>query len=120
MLKWMCVAAFAVAAAGPAFAQKTDLPDRPVKQTKPFDQTAMKEGITLLKQGGQCTMQYIVGADGRAKDITADCSVPEMAAYVTRTIETGEWESEITGGEFFDSFPIRQVFKFGTEQAVDP
>lgn len=120
MLKWMCAAALAVAAAGPAFAQKTDLPDRPLKQTKPFDQTAIKEGLTTLKQGGQCTVQYIVGVNGRAKDITADCSVPEMAPYITRAVETGEWDAEITGGEFFDSFPVKQSFKFGTEQAVDP
>ncbi|RYY94992.1 MAG: hypothetical protein EON61_23085 [Alphaproteobacteria bacterium] len=120
MLKWMCAVALAGAAAGPAFAQKTDLPDRPVKLIKPFDQTPIKEGLTALKQGGQCTVQYIVGVDGHAKHITADCTVPEMAPYVTRTVQSGEWDSEITGGEFFDSFPIKQAFKFGTEQAVDP
>lgn len=120
MLKWIAAVAFAAAFAGPAFAQKTDLPDRPLKKIKDFDQTAIKEGIAALKQGGQCTVNYIVDTKGKAKDITADCSVPEMAPYIVRSIETGEWESEITGGEFFDSFPINQTFKFGTAPAVDP
>ncbi|MDP3492745.1 MAG: hypothetical protein Q8R82_06490 [Hyphomonadaceae bacterium] len=120
MLKWICMAGLAAAMAGPAFAQKTDLPDRALKQTKPFDQASIKEGLTALKQGGECTVQYIVGVNGRAKDIATDCTVADMAPYIARAVETGEWDAEITGGEFFDSFPIKQVFKFGSQQAVDP
>lgn len=122
MMKWMLAVAFAAAFAAPAFAQETDLPDRPLKKIKDFDQAPIKEGVALLKQGGECTVNYIVDTKGKAKDITADCSVPDMAPYIIRTIETGEWESEITGGEFFDSFPIKQAFKFGSTAgpAVDP
>jgi hypothetical protein len=122
MLKWICAVAFAAALASPAFAQKTDLPDRPAKQTKEFDQGPIKEGIAALKQGGECTVQYIIGVNGKAKDITADCSVPDMAPYVVRTIETGVWEPEIFEHEFFDSFPRKQAFKFGTTSsaAADP
>jgi hypothetical protein len=123
MLKWICAGALAVGLASPAFAQKTDLPDRPAKQIKDFDQTAMKEGIATLKASGECTVQYIVGVNGKAKDITTDCSMPEMGPYVTRSIETGEWEPEIFDHEFFDSFPVKQVFKFAAAPgapAVDP
>lgn len=122
MMKWMLAVAFAAAFAAPAFAQKTDLPDRPLKRLKDFDQAPLKEGISALKASGECSMQYIVGVDGKAKDITADCSTPDMAPYAVRMIQTGEWESEITGGEFFDSFPIKQVFKYGSVpgQTVDP
>jgi len=120
MLRWVCVAALAAMVTGPAFAQKTDLPDRALKQTTPFDQSPIREGLTALKQGGECTVAYIVGVNGKAKDIKADCSVPDMAPYAIRTIESGAWDAEITGGEFFDSFPMKQVFKFGTQQAVDP
>ena len=118
MLKWMCALGLAAGLASPAFAQKTDLPDRPAKQIKEFDQTAMKEGIATLKASGECTVQYIVGVNGKAKDITADCSVPDMAPYIVRSIETGEWTPEIFDHEFFDSFPVKQVFKFGTTSAA--
>jgi len=64
MLKWMCAVAASLTLAAPAFAQKTDLPDRPAKQTVQFDVTAIKEGNAVLKQNGTCTAQYIVGANG--------------------------------------------------------
>lgn len=122
MLKWMFAVAFSLGLASPALAQKTDLPDRPAKLKNELDQTPIKEGIQALKQGGECTVQYIVGVDGKAKDITADCSVPEMAPYAVRTIQSGVWDPEIFDHEFFDSFPIKQVFKFGTAagSGVDP
>lgn len=117
MLKSMCVAAASLALAAPAFAQKTDLPDRPAKQTNQFDVAAMKEGNAVLKQNGSCTAQYIVSAEGKAKDVTVDCTHPEMAPYVVRTIETGTWDPEIFEGEFFDSYPLRQQFNYGTGAA---
>ncbi len=120
MLKWMCAAALAAAMAGPAFAQKTDLPDRPAKQLNQFDTTAMKDGNSTLKLNGSCTAQYIVSTEGKAKDITTDCTHPEMGAFVARTIETGAWEPEIFDGEFFDSFPMRQIFNYGTGAAAGP
>ena len=43
-----------------------------------------------------------------------DCTHPEMAPYIVATIETGAWEPEIFDHEFFDSFPIRQIFNYGT------
>ena len=117
MLKWMCVAAASLVLAAPAFAQKTDLPDRPAKQLNQFDISALKEGKSALKQNGSCTAQEIVSLKGKAKDITVDCTHPEMGPYVVRTIETGEWEPEIFDGEFFDSFPMRQIFNYGTGAA---
>jgi hypothetical protein len=121
MLKWMFVAAAAMSLAAPAFAQKTDLPDRPAKLIKQFDTSAMKEGNTLLKASGQCTAQYVVSLEGKAKDITVDCQHPEMTPYIVRTIETGEWEPEVFDGYFFDTDPRRQSFTYGTgAPAVDP
>lgn len=121
MLKWMCVAAAAMALAAPAFAQKTDLPDRTAKQIGQFDVTAMKEGNAALKLNGTCTAQYIVSVEGKAKDITMDCTHPDMAPYIVRTIETGTWDPEVFDHEFFDSFPFRQVFNYGTGAATpDP
>ena len=117
MLKWMCAVAASLALAAPAFAQKTDLPDRPAKQTVQFDVTAIKEGNAVLKQNGTCTAQYIVGANGKAKDIAVDCTHPEMSAHVVRTIETGEWDAEVLEGDFIDSFPLRQIFNYGTGAA---
>lgn len=117
MLKWMCVAAAAVALTAPAFAQKTDLPDRPAKQIKEFDTSAMKEGQAALKANGSCTAEYVVAISGKAKDISVDCTNPEMAPYITRTIESGEWEPEIFDHEFFDTDPRRQIFNYGSGAA---
>src|SRR5262245_12396201 len=119
MLKWICAAALALAATSPALAQKPA--DRPAKQTKPFDQTAMKEGMAVVKQGGECVVTYVVSKEGKAKDIKPDCTVPEMAPYIARTVETAEWTPEIFDGEIFDTEPIKQIFKFGAPTAaVDP
>jgi hypothetical protein len=121
MLRWICAVALAAAAASPALAQKPA--DRPAKQTKPFDQTAMKEGMAVIKQGGECIVTYVVSKEGRAKDIKPDCTVPEMAPYVARTVESAEWQPEIFDGEIFDTEPIKQIFKFGGgggAPAVDP
>ena len=120
MLKWICAVGLAAALASPAMAQKPD--DRPAKRIKEFDQSAIKEGLGILKQGGECTVNYIVSDKGKAKDISADCSVPEMAPYIVRTVESAEWEPEIFDGEPFDSYPIKQTFKFGTVAGptVDP
>jgi len=122
VLKWIFVAALAAAVAGPAFAQKTDLPDRPLKQTTPFSDAPIKEGIAAVKQSGECTITYIVGVDGKPKDIKPQCTIPGMDPYAVRFIETGVWDSEITGGEFFDSYPQKQIFKFGatSSAAADP
>lgn len=120
MLKWVCAAALALTVASPALAQKPA--DRPAKQTKPFDQTPMKEGMAAIKKGGECIAKYVVSKEGKAKDVSADCTVPEMAPYIVRTVETAEWTPEIFDGEIFDTEPIKQIFKFSgpAAAAVDP
>lgn len=123
MLKWICaVALMAAVPAGEALAQQPKLKDRPLKRIKEFDTAPIKEGIAAIKQSGECTVTYIVGTDGKAKDAKADCTVADYAPYAIRAVESGEWEAEITGGELFDSYPIKQPFRFGsvTQAAVDP
>ncbi|HVY90268.1 MAG TPA: hypothetical protein VG942_15460 [Hyphomonadaceae bacterium] len=116
MLKWICAAALAAGFASPAMAQKPG--DHPAKLTKPFDQSSIQQGLAALKQGGQCTMTYVISDKGRAKDIKADCTVPDMAPYVTKTVETAEWDPEVFDGQVFDSRPQRQIFKFGSQPAA--
>lgn len=121
MLKWICAVALAVAVASPAMAQKPK--DRVMKQTKPFDIEIIKEGIKTVKQSGECTVTYIVSKEGKAKDSKAECTVADFAPFAIRAVESGEWQSEITGGEYWDSDPIKQTFKFGAvagPAAVDP
>ena len=112
MLKSICAAAFATAFTAPAFAQKTDLPDRPLKQTKAFDPAPLREGVGAIRQSGECTVTYIIDATGKPKDVKAECAPPEMAPYAAKMIETGAWEPEIFDHEFFDSYPQKQIFKF--------
>jgi hypothetical protein len=120
----VCALALAAFAAAPAFAQntKTTLADRPMKQTKNFDLEPIKEGIKATGQSGICTATYIVGEDGKAKNITVDCPSPDFIPYVVRAVEAAEWEAEVVGGYFFSSRPRKQPFQFGavTTVAVDP
>jgi hypothetical protein len=125
MKKWMCALALAACAAAPAFAQqdvKTTLPDRPLKQTKEFDQAPILEGMKATGQSGLCTATYIVGTSGKPKNVVADCASPDFVPYVVRAVEAAEFDAEIVGGYIFESRPKRQTFKFGTETvaAVDP
>jgi hypothetical protein len=123
MMKWMCAIAVAACAAAGAQAQevKTTLPDRPVKQVKDFDQEPIKEGMKATGQSGLCTATFIVGTDGKAKNVVADCASPDFVPYVVRAVEGAEFEAEIVGGYIFESRPRRQSFKFGTVTVnVDP
>ena len=120
MLKWLCAVALALSVASPVLAQKTRLADRPLKQIKDFDPTPIKEGLQAIRRDGECSVQYVVARTGKANRITADCSVPEMAPYVTRSVENAEWEAEIIGGHVLDSYARRQPFKFGIATAPDP
>ncbi len=114
MKAWICAAVMSLGLAAPAFAQKTDLPDRPAKQTTPFDVSSIMEGNNIVKPpASTCRATYVVSIEGKAKDISVDCPHPEMAPYVVRAIETGVWEPEIFDGYFFDTDPIRQEFGYG-------
>lgn len=112
----VCALALAAFAAAPAFAQnvKTDLPDRPMKQTKNFDPEPIKEGMKATGQSGVCTATYIVGEDGHAKNIVADCPSPDFVPYVVRAVEGAQWDAEVVGGYFFASKLRKQTFQFGT------
>ena len=55
MLKWMCAVAAAMALAAPAFAQKTDLPDRPAKQLNQF----VHPMVAACKRGYQTPAQVM-------------------------------------------------------------
>ncbi len=114
MKAWICAVVLSLGVAAPAFAQKTDLPDRPAKQTTPFDTSSIKEANSILKPpASTCTATYVVSIEGKAKDISVDCPHPDMAPYIVRAIETGVWEPEIFDGYFFDTDPIRQQFGYG-------
>lgn len=119
----VCALALAAFAGAPAFAQnvKTTLADRPMKQIKNFDAEPIKEGIKATGQSGLCTATYIVGEDGHAKNIVADCPSPDFVPYVVRAVEGAEWEAEVVGGYFFASKLRKQQFQFGAAAAaVDP
>jgi hypothetical protein len=123
MKLWICALALAGLAIAPAYAQntKTNLPDRPMKQTKPFDPEPIREGIKATGQSGACTATYIVGENGKARNIAVDCPSPDFIPYVVRAVEGAEWDAEVVGGYFFSSKPRKQIFTFGTvAAAVDP
>jgi hypothetical protein len=120
MLKWICALALAAGAAGPALAQKPG--DKPAKIITKFDEEPIKEGMRTTGQSGECTATFVIGKNGKAKNITADCPTAEFVPYVVRSVQGAAWEPEVFDGEVFDSRPQRQRFVFGTVtvQAVDP
>ncbi|MEZ6030632.1 MAG: hypothetical protein R3C46_12895 [Hyphomonadaceae bacterium] len=122
MKAWICAVALSVGVAAPAFAQKTDLPDRPAKRISEYDPTAIREANTTLRLDGMCTADFTVSAAGELADLSIDCTHPEMAPYIEATMRSAKWQPEILEGEFFDSLPMRERFKYGTSAAptVDP
>lgn len=121
MKAWMCAFGLALSVAAPAVAQKTDLPDRPAKRTSEFDFTAIREVNAVLQASGMCNVQFVVTASAELSDMSIDCTHPEMVPAIEKTMRAATWEAEIEDGEFFDSFPKREAFKYGAAPpAVDP
>lgn len=121
MKAWICAVALSLGVAAPAFAQKTDLPDRPAKRMSDFDPAAIIAANSTLQASGMCNVQFIVTASAELSDMSIDCSHPEMVPAIETTMRTATWQAEILEGEFFDSFPMREAFKYGTNPAaVDP
>lgn len=118
MLKWICAAALAAGAASPALAQKPK--DSPPKMVGQFDTEAIKEGIRTIKQSGECTVTFVVGEDGKTKDHSADCTVPEFAPFAIKAVQASVWEPEILDGDKITSLPRKQAFRFGAVSAPDP
>ena len=119
MLKWICAVALVAAVAEPALAQKPK-ENRPLKMIKTFDTEPIKEGIRAVKQSGECVVTFVVSTEGKPKNAKADCTVPELAPYAIRSVESSEWQAEIFQGELFESDPIKQTFKFGAIAAAPP
>jgi hypothetical protein len=118
MLKWICAVALAASAVSPAVAQKPK--DSPEKMVTQFDTEAIKEGIRALNASGECAVTFVVGVNGKTKDHSADCTVPEFAPYAIKAVQGSVWEPEILDGEKIDSYPRRQAFKFGAVSGGDP
>lgn len=121
MKAWICAIALSLGVAAPAFAQETDLPDRPAKRMSDFDPAAIIAANATLQASGMCNVQFIVTASADLSDMSIDCTHPEMVPAIETTMRTAKWQAEILEGEFFDSFPMREAFKYGTNAAaLDP
>jgi hypothetical protein len=119
MKAWICAVALSLGVTAPAFAQKTDLPDRPAKRMSDFDPTAIREANATLQVSGLCNVQFIVTAAAELSDMSIDCTHPEIVPAVEKTMRSATWQAEILEGEFFDSFPMREAFKYGTNPAAE-
>jgi hypothetical protein len=121
MKKLISVAAVCVGLAGvlagPAMAQKPG--DKLAKLVSGPDRDIVKEAVETVHAPGECTVLYVVGKDGKTKDIKPDCDNEAYNPYVVRAIESMTYEPEIFDGEIFESEPIRQAFKFGVEAAPE-
>lgn len=122
MLKRISTAALAVALAGvlaaPALAQKPG--DKlPVLVTGP-DKAVIKEAAETVKAPGECSVEFIVGKDGKPKNMKPTCTNDAYLPFVERAMAMVLYEPEIFDGEVFESEPKRQPFKFGVTQAATP
>ncbi|HVY90267.1 MAG TPA: hypothetical protein VG942_15455 [Hyphomonadaceae bacterium] len=118
MLKRLVGVAMAAGLCSPAFAQRPA--DHPPRQIGAFDQAPIREGLKSIKTGGSCTVYYVVGVDGKAKHIVPQCTEPEMAPYVVKTIEGATWEPEVFAGKVMDSDILQAAFRFGNLPPADP
>jgi hypothetical protein len=102
-------------AASPALAQKPG--DRQAKQVKAADGGAIREGLAAIGQGGECTVTFTVGKDGKPKDMEPVCTPEAYAPYALKAMATVEYLPEIFDGETWETEDVKQAFKFGTVAA---
>lgn len=118
MLKRISTAALAVALMGmlaaPAMAQKPG--DKlPVLVNGP-DKDVIREAVQTVKAPGECTVEFIVGKDGKPKEMKPTCTNDAYLPFVERAMAAVVYEPEIFDGEIMESEPKRQPFKFGVSQ----
>jgi hypothetical protein len=119
MLKLISTAALTIALAGvlagPAIAQKPG--DKlPVLVTGP-DAGVIREAIDTVKAPGECTVEFVVGKDGKPKEMKPKCDNEAYLPFVERAMAKVLYQPEIFDGEIMDSEPKRQPFKFNVSAA---
>jgi hypothetical protein len=115
----LAATAVAVALASPAMAQKPG--DRLAKQTVAADPAAIREGLAAIGEGGECTVTFTIGKDGKPKDMEPACTPEGYAPYALKAMAPVEYLPEIFDGETWETEDVKQTFRFGTTTAAaDP
>jgi hypothetical protein len=104
-------AALVLGLAGAAIAQEPPK-DRAPTRVNQIDMTIIQEALKTVGKDSDCMAEFVVGKDGKTKDIKPNCQVAEYDPFVVRAITALEYLPEIFAGEIFESDPLKQPFKF--------
>jgi hypothetical protein len=111
--------AMAAALAGGAIAQEKPK-DRPPTRVNQIDMTVIQEALKTIGKDSECMAEFVVGKDGKTKNIKPNCQEPAYDPFVVRVIEALEYQPEIFAGEIFESDPLKQPFKFVAPKGPPP
>lgn len=89
----------------------------PPKQLTGPNIEAVKEGLQTIHEAGTCTVTFIVSKKAEIKNKKADCSIPEMAPFVLKAMETVTYSPLTFQGDTFDSEPIKLPFSWPATQS---
>lgn len=102
--------AMALAFSGQALAQKPE--EIPAKMLTGPDVEAIKEGMKTIHAAGSCKVTYVVSKVGKVKDAKADCTIPEMAPFALKAMETMTYTPDMFDGSAFESDEKVQPFNW--------
>jgi hypothetical protein len=109
-MRSVILAAMALAAGSPAFAQAPA--DRAPKLVTGPTAEVIKEAVNTIKLSGECMVEFTISKEGKAKDLKPTCTPEAYTPYVLRAMEGVEYLPEIFAGEVWDTEGQRQPFKF--------
>ena len=109
----VALSAFAMTVVAQASAQKPPPPEEvPAKVLSGPTTDAIKEGMATIHEAGECKVTYIISKQGKLKNPKADCTIPEMAPFALKAMETMTFQANTFDGSSFDSDEMVQPFKW--------
>jgi hypothetical protein len=105
--------ALAVGFAAQATAQKPPPPEEvPAKVLTGPNIDAIKEGMAVVHEAGECKVTYVISKQAKLKNPKADCTIPEMAPFALKAMEAMTFQANTFDGSSFDSDEMVQPFKW--------
>jgi hypothetical protein len=117
----VALGALAMGFVAQASAQKPPPPEEvPAKVLTGPNTDVIKEGMAVIHEAGECKVTYIISKQGKLKNPKADCTIPEMAPYALRAMESMTFQANTFDGSSFDSDEMVQPFKWAASGGAAP
>lgn len=115
----LVLGALAMTVVAQASAQKPPAPQEvPAKVLSGPTADAIKEGMATIHEAGECKVTYIISKQGKLKNPKADCTIPEMAPFALKAMESMTFQANTFDGSSFDSDEMVQPFKWTASAAA--